>query len=98
MNLPRTTARRHFEGEDMVKQERDLSLFVALIVGIQTVGIAVAGLFLNIGEKAVLWLIFGAVVALGLAMLRGQAVGLGRIMDALNEIQGRQSAQHPPSE
>ena len=81
-----------------MKRERDLSLFVALIVGIQTVGIAIAGLFLNVGEKAVLWLIFGAVVALGLAMLRGQATGLGRIMDALNEIQGRQSPQRSHSE
>jgi hypothetical protein len=98
MNSPRIVAKRHFEGEDMVKRERDLSLFVALVVGIQTVGIAVAGLFLNVGEKAVLWLIFGAVVALGLAMLRGQAAGLGRIMDALEEIQERQSAQHPSSE
>ncbi len=78
-----------------MKGERDFSLFVALVVGIQTAGIAVAGLFLKVGEKAVLWLIFGAIVAIGLALLRGQAAGLGRIMDILAEIRADRPTHHP---
>ncbi|NIS68673.1 MAG: hypothetical protein GTO12_06880 [Proteobacteria bacterium] len=78
-----------------MKGERDFSLFVALVVGIQTAGIAVAGLFLKVGEKAILWLIFGAIVAIGLAILRGQAAGLGRIMDILAEIRADRPPHHP---
>ncbi|NIQ37656.1 MAG: hypothetical protein GTN81_03595 [Proteobacteria bacterium] len=78
-----------------MKQEKDFSLFVALVVGLQTAGIALAGLFLKVGEKAVLWCIFGAVVAIGLALLRGQAAGLGRIMDILAEIRSNRDLPRP---
>jgi len=78
-----------------MKPEKDFSLFVALIVGLQTAGIAIAGLVLKVGEKAVLWLIFGAIVAIGLAILRGQAAGLGRIMDILAEIRTDRPTQPP---
>ncbi len=69
-----------------MKREKDFGLLLALVVGIQTAGITVLGLFLDIGEKTIVWLIFGVVVAIGLASLRGQAAGLGRIVDILDEI------------
>lgn len=78
-----------------MRGEKDFGLFVALIVGVQTAVIAIAGLLLKVGEKAVLWLIFGAIVAIGLAVLRAQAAGLGRIMEALGEIRADQSLRLP---
>lgn len=78
-----------------MKREKDFGLLLALVVGIQTAGITVLGLFLDIGEKTVIWLIFGVVVALGLASLRGQATGLGRIVDILDEIRKNGVARHP---
>ena len=81
-----------------MKREKDLGLLLALVVGIQTAGITVLGLLLDIGEKTVVWLIFGVVVAIGLASLRGQATGLGRIVDILEEIRKDRSARHPQVE
>ena len=78
-----------------MKREKDLGLLLALVVGIQTAAITVAGLFLDVGEKTVVWLIFGVIAAIGLASLRGQAAGLGRIIDILEEIRQDGSAQHP---
>lgn len=77
-----------------MKREKDFGLLVTLMIGIQTAAITVVGLLLDAGEKTILWLIFGAVVAIGLASLRGQAAGLGRITEILEQIREDRSARH----
>jgi len=81
-----------------MRKERDFSLLVTLIVGVQIAGITVLGLLLDVGEKTVLWLIFGAIVSIGLANLRGQAAGLGRLVDTPERIDGEREARHPQIE
>jgi hypothetical protein len=78
-----------------MRRVREFGLLLALVVGIQTAGIAIFGLVLDIGEKTVVWLIFGVIVAIGLAGLRGQAEGLGQIIEILEDIRKDSSAQHP---
>jgi len=78
-----------------MKREKDFGLLVTLMIGIQTAGITVLGLLLDAGEKTILWLIFGAIVAIGLATLRGQAAGLGRILEILEQIREDRSAGDP---
>jgi hypothetical protein len=78
-----------------MKRVREFGLLIALVVGIQTAGVAILGLVLDIGEKTVVWLIFGVIVAIGLAGLRGQAAGLGQIIEILEDIRKDNSAQHP---
>ncbi len=82
--------------EEVMKRKNDLGLWLALVVGIQTAAITVAGMLLDAGEKTIVWLIFGTIVAFGLAGLRGQAVGLGRIIDILEEIRQGGSTRNPP--
>jgi hypothetical protein len=81
-----------------MRKERDFSLLVTLIVGVQIAGITVLGLLLDVGEKTVLWLIFGAIVSIGLANLRGQAAGLGRLVDTPERIHGEGEAPYPQVE
>ena len=54
------------------------------------VGLAASFYFLgavtNLSTTSVSWMILGALLAIGLCLLRGQASGLGRIIDQLDEL------------
>jgi hypothetical protein len=84
-------------GREFVTQ--NLDWLVALFVGVKVLVIAGVGVLLNLNETTVLWLIFGAVIAIGLSVLRGQAAGVGRLIDDverngadIDEIENRLSA------
>ena len=64
----------------------NIDWFVGLSVALRMLVIAGIGTFLELSETTVLWLIFGAVIAIGLSALRGQAAGLGKLLDEVGII------------
>jgi len=69
-----------------MREKRDSGGFVTAMLAVSVAVIAFAGAQTDISEKTILWLIFGAVIAIGRASLAGQATGLGEIIDLLREL------------
>jgi hypothetical protein len=69
-----------------MKKARNYDWYVALSVAVTTILIAAVGQQFHVSVETILWFIFGAVVSIGLAALRGQAFALGRIIELLQEI------------
>lgn len=68
---------------------RDLGWFVT-VSSVGTIGvIGWAGTKTEFASTTILWLIFGAIVTVGLAGLRGQATGIGRVIDDLDHIKSQ---------
>lgn len=64
----------------------DLLIILTLFVAI--VAIVFVGTHLDVGTTTLAWLIFGAIVVFGQAVLRILASGLNEIRDALQDIRG----------
>jgi hypothetical protein len=60
--------------------------FVLISLVIQGAAIYAIGEWLELGEASTLLLILAAVVVIGLAQLRGQAAGLGRLIDQMGQL------------
>lgn len=73
----------------MKRKAPDLGWLVTLSVLGTTVVIGLVGSGLGAEPRTALWFVVGAVLAVGLALLRGQAAGLGEIIDLLLEIRER---------
>jgi cell division protein FtsW (lipid II flippase) len=63
-------------------------LLIILTFFLAIVAIVFVGTQLDVGSTTLAWLIFGAVVVFGQAILRILASGLSEIRDALHEIRG----------
>ena len=70
-----------------MRQVKDYDWFVtvSLFLFISVVGLGLSSLK-DVSTNTILWFIFSAVVGIGLASHRGQAAGLGEIIDILRQI------------
>lgn len=71
--------------KETMYDELFLEIWVTLPIVASTLIVGAFGRLFNVTVETILWLIFGAVISIGVAALRGQVAGLGKIIDLLQE-------------
>ena len=74
-----------------MERKRGIHFGHALLFLGATAAIGFAGSALQLSSPTVLWLIFGAVVAMGLGLIEQQEIRLGKIIELLERIRAEAS-------